>query len=135
MGTLTDGLPRGAHNGFVRGTIAPAKRSPANLEGLEALLPEGKKLVSHSFGFLHQERRIRPHPFAVPASEQTTNGLADCLPKQIPQGNVNTADRVRDGTAATHPESVLVQNFAHPLRLERVLTFIERPKHGESAAH
>ena len=75
---------------------------------------------------IHENRGVGSDALAATAAEQPANGLAGDLAEQIPQRDVDPTDGVRDGSAATEPEGVLVELLAHALRFEGVLAAIER---------
>ena len=77
-------------------------------------------------GLLHQQRGVGPDAVAVAAAQQASDRLAGGLAQQVPQGDVDAADGVRDRAAAAQPEGVLVQLLADPFRLQGVLAAIER---------
>src|SRR5689334_4033705 len=96
-----------------------AKRPPADLEGAETLLLELQQCFAQWSRRLHQQRGIRPHALAIPTAKQAPDRLPGCLAQNIPEGDIDPADRVRDRAAAPEPEGMLVELFAHPLGLER----------------
>ena len=126
---------RRPYHGFIERVAAAPEGSPPDLERPEARFPEPGKVLGERRGVLHQDGSVGPHPFPVPPAQQTSDGLARRLAQEIPERDVDAADRVRDGAAPAEPERVLVQLLADPLRLERVLSGEERLQHGQSAAH
>jgi hypothetical protein len=52
--------------------------------------------------------------------------LTGRLSKQIPQCDIDPADRMSDRSSAPKPEHVLMQLFAHPLRLQRSFAIGQR---------
>ena len=86
-------------------------------------------------GLAHQHRRIRPHPLTIPAAQQPADRLTRTLAENVPERDIDAADRVRDRPAAPHPEGVGVQFLADPLRLERILAAVKRLEHAERALH
>ena len=70
------------------------KWAPAHLEGAEALRFDGKQVLAQTFRLVHQDGAVRTHALAVAPSEQAADGLAGCLAQQVPQRDVDAADRV-----------------------------------------
>ena len=130
-----DRLARRAHDGFVHRVTVPPERSPADLESAEALLANAAQLFGQRARFAHQHRRVGPHPFPIASAQQPPHGLSGGFPENVPKRDIDAADRVRDRSAAAHPEGVGMQLLADPLRLERVLAAVERFEHAERPAH
>ena len=112
-----------------------AERPPADLERAEALRLQLQQVLAQRLRLVHQQRRVGPHALAVASAEQASDRLAGGLAQNIPQGDVDAADRVRDRAAAPEPEGVLMQLLAHALGLQRVLAAIQRLQELERAAH
>ncbi len=112
-----------------------AERPPADLKGVKALRLERQQVLGERPRLVHQQRGIGPHPLAVAPAQQPPDGLAGGLAEEIPEGDVDAADRVGDRAAAALPEGVLVQYLADPLGLQRALAAIERLEHRQRAAH
>src|SRR5439155_23167294 len=130
---VADGIARRAHDLLIQlgrpttlaGVVAP-EGAPAHLECSEALRLYGQQMVTQTLGLVHQDRAIRAHALPVAPAEQTPNGLAGGLPKQVPQRDVNAADGVGDRAAEAEPEHVMVQFLADALVLKRVLAETKR---------
>ena len=114
--------------------VAP-EWSPADLESAEALRANAAQLFGQRARFAHQQRRVGPHAIAIASAEQPSDGLPGGFAENVPQGDIDAADGVRDGSAAAHPEGVGVQLLADPLRLQRILAAVERLEHAERSAH
>ena len=106
--------------------IAAAKGSPAYLEGAKTLGAITRKCIAHHIWFLHQEGAVGLYALAVSAAQQASHRLSQCLAQDIPQGDIDAADGVGEGAATAHPEGVLVQFLAYPLRFESILAGIKR---------
>jgi hypothetical protein len=117
-----------------KASLAPASTkswlsSPANLEGAEATFPVLVDDVRHPRRFVHQERAVGLDAIAVAPAEEAAHGKPGGLAEDVPERDIDTRDRVGQRAAATHPEGVLVEDLAYPLRLERVLPENERLQH------
>ena len=115
--------------------VAPAERPPADLEGAEALLAILRDDLAHRVRLFHQQRAVGLHAVAVGAAEQPADRLAGRLAQDVPQRDVDAADRVGQGAAAPHPEGVLMQLLGDPLRLQRILARTERLQHLQPGLH
>src|SRR5688572_32004822 len=82
-------------------------------------------MVRKRRGFLHQQRRVRPDARSITSAKQTTDRLSGRLAEQIPQRDIDAADRVRDRSAASLPERILMQLLADPLRLESIFVMVQ----------
>src|SRR5215471_7029411 len=100
----------------------PPERPPADLEGAESQFLRHEERRRHLLRLVHQQGGIRPDTLAIPPTQEPPDGLPRHLAEDVPQGDVDTADRVRDRAAAPEPEGVLMQFLAHPLWLKRILT-------------
>src|SRR5690606_15471422 len=107
------------------GALAP-ERSPADLEGAEAALAGGVDVVDHRAVQVHQQRGVGSDALAVAPAEQPPDWLAGRLAEDVPEGDVDTADRVGERAAAAEPEGVLVELLADALGLEGALVPPER---------
>ena len=92
-------------------------------------------MITQLFGLIHEQRSIRLHALAITSAEQTSHRLPRCFAKQIPQCDVDAADRVCDGTTATEPEHVLMELLAHTFGFESVFASIQRLQHGQRSTH
>jgi hypothetical protein len=111
------------------------KGSPPDLERPETLRDEGLQNGLHLIGLLHEKRTIWPDLRAVDAAEEPADGLAQCLAQNVPERDVDAADRVGQRPAASHPEAVLVELLGHSLGLQGVLSLIERLEHLQCRPH
>ena len=84
---------------------------------------------------VHEDRRVRPHAIPVSATQEAAHRLRRHLTEDVPQGDVDAADRVREAPAPPQPEGVLVQFLADALWLQRVLASIQRVHDREGGAH
>src|SRR4029079_18674656 len=80
---------------------------------------------------VHEERCVWPHPIPVAAPQEAAHRLRRCLSQNVPQGDIDAADRVRETPAPPHPERVLMKLLADALRRQRVLVPVQRLHHGE----
>jgi len=126
---VPDNLAGGGHDLLIQLVADAAEGTPAHLEGAEALLLPHLQFVAQRGRLVHQQRGIGPDPFPVTPAEQAADRLSRDLAQNVPHRDVNSADRVRDGAAASHPKRVLVQPLTHPFRFDRGLTDKERAQH------
>ena len=94
------------------------ERPPTHLDGLEAALDLLGQFLSQQPRLFEQDRGVRLDAIAVVAAQQSRHRLAERLARQVPQSDVDAADRMFDRAAAAEPEHRLPQLFAHAFRLE-----------------
>ena len=88
----------------------PAERPPADLERAETPARDTSATTSRiALRLLHQQRAVGLHARAVGAAEQPADRQAGGLAEDVPQRDVDAADRMGERAAAAHPEGVLVQ--------------------------
>ena len=121
-------------------TIASSSASLARPNGPQPILNARKPCACscascsrQRLRLVHQQRGVGPHPLAIASAQQAPDRLPGGLAENVPQRDVDAADRVRDGAAAPQPEGVLVQLLADALRLQRVLAAIQRLQHASAA--
>src|ERR1039457_889657 len=115
----SNGVARGANDCLVHGEAMltkrrlaqrrPPKRSPTNLERAKALTTNRGELLRKGLRFAHQQRGVGLHSLAVAPAQEPADRLAGYLAEDVPQGDVDSTDGVRDGAAASHPERVRMQ--------------------------
>jgi hypothetical protein len=84
---------------------------------------------------LHENGSIGLHSLAIASAQQASDRLAGGLAQQIPKRDVNAADGMSDRTAASEPESVLMELLADALRFERVLAAVKWFQNRQCRAH
>src|SRR5690606_22098268 len=77
---------------------------------------------------VEQDRAVRPDRAAVVAAQQARDRLAAGLAHEVPEGDVDAADRVLHGAAAALPEAGLAERLGDPLRLDGRLALQQRPE-------
>src|SRR3954463_8683586 len=83
-------------------------------------------MISQSRRLSHEERRIRADAISVQAPKQPAHRLTCHFAKNVPERDINAADRVRNTAASTQPEGICTQCFADTLRFEWILTQVQR---------
>ena len=121
-----DSLARRPDDGFVALVAVLSEGSPAYLERAEALRLNGPQPVRQRLRLLHENGSIGPDLLAIAAAEQPPDRLACDLAKNVPQGNVDAADRMRDRSPAPLPKRVLVELLADAFWFEGVLAEEQR---------
>ena len=116
----------GSHDGFICCRVATSKGPPTDFEGAKALSFHGEQVVFEAFWFVHQQRGVRLNAFFVATAEKAADGLAGGFPEDVPEGDVDPADGVGDGAAASEPEHVLMELFADAFWFERVFATVKR---------
>ena len=130
LGGISRRLARRAHDRLVEPDVErAAERSPSDLERREAARAILRDDIEHRLRLFHQQRAIGLHAPAQAAAEQAADAQSGRLAQNVPQRDVDAADRVGQRAAAPHPERVLMQLLAHALRRQRVLVAIERLEH------
>ncbi len=118
---------------FVERVTVAAEGAPADFEGPEVLLADGEQVFGERLGGLHQERGVGADAITVTAAEEPADGLAGGFAEDVPEGDVDAADGVGEGAAASHPEGVGVEFFGDALGFEGVLAEEERFEDAERA--
>src|SRR5207245_9774881 len=95
----------------------PAEGQPAKLDGLEASGDSILYLFAKAVGFVEENRAIGLDAVAVAAAQQTGDRLVADFAHEIPEGDVDAADRVLDGAAPALPKSALPQPLGDARRL------------------
>src|SRR5260221_1335963 len=85
-----------------------------------------KSWAIHAIRRLHEERAIGLGALPIGAAEQAADRLAGGLAEDVPECDVDAADRMGEGAAAPHPEGVLVELLGDALGLEGVLAAEQR---------
>src|SRR5258707_3031073 len=113
----TNGLPRRLDQQLVSLAIAPAKRTPTYLDGLETARDGLVQVLAQWSGLIKRDAAIRLNPVAVVAAQKPGDGLFANLAHQVPECNIDAADGMLDRTAAPLPEGALPQLLADSGRL------------------
>ena len=99
-----------------------AERPPAELHGGEVLVAQrghrGCDLVGR---VRHQHRRVRADAVPHGRAEQLVDGLAERLALDVPERDVETADRVDRDPAATEVDEAAVHLVPQALDIGRIL--------------
>ncbi len=107
-------LARGGEQRVVAARVG-APRSPAELDRAEAVVEVAARGETHRVGRLAEERRgVALDGVAAAAAEQLHDRHAGGARGQVPQRDVDPADRVQSGTAA----AVVPGGLVHPLPRE-----------------
>ena len=96
--------------------------SPAELDRREALLAERRDGLGDLLCRVrHQPGGVRPDAVVVDGAEQLAHRLAEGLPLDVPEGDVDAADRVDRDPAAADEDDAAIHLVPEPLDVERVL--------------
>src|SRR5206468_3895775 len=106
--------------------VPASERPPADLEGTESLVAILRDDILHLRRLLHEQRAIRLRTAAIGAADEPPDRLAERLARDVPERDVDAADRMGQRAAAPHPECMLIELFADPLGFERILAAIKR---------
>src|SRR5262249_61184822 len=96
--------------------IAPAERTPAELDRLEAARHRLLQSLAQQRGVLEQDRPVRLDAVAVAPTEQSRHRLSARLAEDVPQSDVEAADCMLNRSAAALPEGRLAQFLGHASR-------------------
>src|SRR4051794_34993317 len=100
-----------------------AERSPAELDRGEALVAEPTDALAHLRRVVrHQHRGVRAHLVALLRAEQLAHRLALRLALDVPERDVDAADRVQRDPAAADVDQAAVHLLPEPLDVRRILT-------------
>src|SRR6185437_12961606 len=81
-----------------------AKRPPAHLDGAESASHLLAQLVGQHRRIVEENRSVRLDAIAIDAAEQPRDWLIYGLAQQVPQRDIDAADRVLHRAAAAKPE-------------------------------
>ena len=99
-----------------------AERPPAELDRREALLAERRDRLGDLLGRVrHQPGRVGADPVVLDGAEQLADRLAERLPLDVPERDVDAADRVDRDPAAADEDHAAIHLVPEPLDVERVL--------------
>ena len=94
---------------------------PAELDGGEALLAERGDALGGLLGRVgHQHRRVRAHAIAPDLPEELAHRLAERLAADVPERDVDAADRVDPDPAAADVDQAAVHRVPRAFDVERV---------------
>src|SRR5690349_15661 len=82
-------------------------------------------------GFAHQNGCIRSYPVTIAPTQQSADRLTRNPAENLPERDIDTADRMCYRPATAHPESIGMKFFADPLRFQGIFTCIKRLEHME----
>ena len=92
-------------------------------------------MFGQNFGDICQQRGIGFDPVPISPAEKSSDGLTGGLPKDIPQCDINPADRVGNRATPAQSEGVLMQFFADPLRFQCILAPVKRFQYAQRGPH
>ena len=99
-----------------------SQRAPAELDRRVAQLAQRRHGLCDLLGRVrHQPRRVRSNPLVLDGAEQLAHRLAERLPLDVPERDVDAADRVDRDPAAADEDHAAVHLVPEPLDVERVL--------------
>ena len=99
-----------------------AQRAPAELDGREALLTEGRDGLGDFLRRVrHQPRRVGADPLVLDRADQLAHRLAERLALDVPERDVEAADRVNGDPTTSDEDDAAVHLVPEPLDVERVL--------------
>src|SRR5205814_550020 len=125
---IANRLPRRSDEQFIKLPIAAAERTPAHLDRLEAAAHDISQQLPERVGLVEENRTVGFDAVAIVPAEQPRDWLPARFAEDVPQGEVEAADRVLYRAAASLPERGLTELLGDPLGLQCRFAFEQRPQ-------
>ena len=117
LDAVPDGFAGGPDEQLVKLPIPSPERSPAKLDRFESSAHRRFEARPQRIGLVKQHRAVRFNPVSINPAKQSRNRLTAGLAHYVPQSDVDSGNRVLDGTASSLPETGLAEILADSLWL------------------
>src|SRR5438093_53157 len=133
LAVVADRVARGLDELLVVGIAAAAEGPPAELERPEPARLGREQDLAQAPWLVEDQRPVRLDAVAVAPAHEPADGLAGVLAEDVPERDVDAADRMGHAAAAPGPVGRLVELLREALRLDRDLVAQERLEQGQRA--